>query len=299
MCATASELGPARERGVERVEVEQPVVGDRHPGQLAAQQLPRDDVRVVLHLGEHHEVAGADVGPAPRVGDEVDRLGRVAGEDGLAGRRAGERGDLLARDLVGLGRLRRQRVHAAVDGGPVLVVVAVHRLDHRPRRLRRGGRVEIDEALLREDGELRRGGGREAQRRRRHLVADPAVAALLELADQLRAALLDDPPLEHDVHELRLDHVQDALVVRDDQDAHVGALGDGVHAGGDRVQRVDVQARVGLVEHGQARVQERELEDLHALLLAAAEPVVEVAVGELARDVASAPSRPRRSCGSP
>ena len=79
--------------------------------------------------------------------------------------------------------------------------------------------------------------------------------------------------------------MQDALIVGDDQHAHVGSLGDGVDAGGDRVERVDVEPRVGLVEHGQARVEQRELEDLHALLLAAGEAVVEIAVGELARDV--------------
>ena len=68
-------------------------------------------------------------------------------------------------------------------------------------------------------------------------------------------------------------------------DAHVRVLGDGVDAVGDGVQRVDVEARVGLVEHRELGLLERELEDLHALLLAAGEAVVEVAAGELLRHV--------------
>ena len=48
---------------------------------LAAEHLPGHEVRVVLHLGDQHRVAGADVRAAPRVGDEVDRLGHVLGED--------------------------------------------------------------------------------------------------------------------------------------------------------------------------------------------------------------------------
>ena len=163
--ADREQLRPAREQVAERLHVEQARVGDRHVGQLrallGAQQLPRHEVGVVLHLRDDHEVAGADVGAAPAVGDEVDRLGRVAREDRLAGRGAGERRDALARALVGLGRARGQRVHAAVDRRAVLGVVLVHRLDHRPRGLRRRGRVEVRQVLLREDGEVGRCRSRE------------------------------------------------------------------------------------------------------------------------------------------
>src|SRR3954447_6034409 len=55
------------------------------------------------------------------------------------------------------------------------------------------------------------------------LVLDPAVALLLELRDELGAALLDDAAVVEDVHGVRLDQVEDALVVGDDQDAHSGA----------------------------------------------------------------------------
>ena len=47
------------------------------------QHEPGDDVGVVLHLGQDHDVAGAQVAAAPGVGDQVDRLGGVLGEDDL------------------------------------------------------------------------------------------------------------------------------------------------------------------------------------------------------------------------
>ena len=68
----------------------------------------------------------------------------------------------------------------------------------------------------------------------------------------------------------------------DDEDAHVGAR-HRVDAVGDDAQGVDVQARVGLVQDGDLRALHGELEDLHALLLAAGEALVEVARGELPR----------------
>ena len=71
----------------------------------------------------------------------------------------------------------------------------------------------------------------------------------------------------------------------DDQDAHVGPSATALTPCGDDLQRVDVEAGVGLVEDGELRLLQRELEDLHALLLAAGEAVVEVAAGELLRDV--------------
>ena len=80
--------------------------------------------------------------------------------------------------------------------------------------------------------------------------------------------------------EVGLDQVQDALVVGDDQDAHVGA-GELVDALGDGAQRVDVEAGVGLVEDRHLGPQQGQLEDLHPLLLAAGEAVVEVAAGEV------------------
>src|SRR5215207_4139096 len=116
-------------------------------------------------------------------------------------------------------------------------------------------------------------------------LANPSVALALELLDELRAALLDDAPVVHDRDAVGRDEVQDPLVVGDDEHAEIALAGDGVDAMRDGVERVDVQARVRLVEDRDLRPLERELEDLQALLLAAREAVVEVAGGELPADV--------------
>src|SRR6202035_1164612 len=53
-----------------------------------------------------------------------------------------------------------------------------------------------------------------------------------------------------------------------------------VHAPANHAQCVDVEAGVGLVQHGHAGLEQCHLQDLVALLLAAAEPLVEVATGK-------------------
>ena len=138
-------------------------VGDRNHLELRAlllaDELPRDDVRVVLHLGDEHLVALADIRAAERLRDQVDGLGRAAHEDDLARvRRVQELLHLVAGLLVGARRPLAQQVHAAMDVGVVLGVAAHHRVDDGLRLLRRGGVVEIDERLavdlLVQDGEV-------------------------------------------------------------------------------------------------------------------------------------------------
>ena len=78
------------EEGVEQARSSRPIVaGDGQVDKLGAgalgEQLPRDDVAVVLHLGEQDLVAGLDVLRAPGLRDEVDALGGAAGEDDLVG----------------------------------------------------------------------------------------------------------------------------------------------------------------------------------------------------------------------
>ena len=141
----------AVDQPVEVGEVEVAVGPDRDPAQLDAQLVvelvPGDDVGVVLELGEHDRVAGLEVGSAPRLGDEVERLGGVLGEHDLAGvRRPDEPGDLGAGALEGGGGLLGDEVGAAVHVGVRLLVVALHGVEHGLRLLRRVGRVEVDEA---------------------------------------------------------------------------------------------------------------------------------------------------------
>ena len=70
--------------------------------------------------------------------------------------------------------------------------------------------------------------------------------------------------------------------MRDHERAHVGP-DERVDALCDDAQRVDVEPGVGLVEDRDPRLEHRHLQDLDALLLAAGEPVVQVALRELAR----------------
>jgi hypothetical protein len=148
----------APEELVEDVELQPAEVVDGHPGERRpgplAQELPRHDVGVVLHLGDDHAVAGPEVGRAPRVGDEVQRLRDVLREDRLAHAPVHEPGDARAGALEELRGLHLQRIHAAVHARAMRLVVVVHRVDDGPRRLRRRRAVEVDEPLAVENGEL-------------------------------------------------------------------------------------------------------------------------------------------------
>src|SRR5882757_10039292 len=98
---------------------------------------------------------------------------------------------------------------------------------------------------------------------------EPLVAVLLELVGELGASGFDDPAADEHMHELRLDVAQDAGVVGDQQDAAVLGLGVAVDALADDAQGIDVQTRIGLVEDRDLRLEQAELKDLVALLLAA------------------------------
>jgi hypothetical protein len=145
------QLGPPSQQRVERVEVELTVVEHRDVRELRAavgrQQLPRDDVGVVLHLGEHDQVAGVDVCAAPRVRHEVDRRRRVGREDRLLGRRSKPFGDAAACAFEQIGRLHGERVHAPMNRRAGLGVVPGHRVDHRLRRLRCRRGVEVRDGV--------------------------------------------------------------------------------------------------------------------------------------------------------
>ncbi len=87
MWVMATSLGARRQQLLEFVDEEIALVVDRRPfdhrALALAQEMPRHDVGVVLHDREHDLVAGLDALAAERIGDEVDRLGGVAGEDDL------------------------------------------------------------------------------------------------------------------------------------------------------------------------------------------------------------------------
>jgi hypothetical protein len=97
----------------------------------------------VLHLGDQDPVALGQGGPRPRVGDQVERLGRVADEDHLAGVGAEVLGDRPAGLLVECGCLLGEGVHAAMDVRVLLAPIAIERLDHRQGLLRGCPVVEV------------------------------------------------------------------------------------------------------------------------------------------------------------
>ena len=83
-CASATILVRVAEPLLERCDVERAVVADRGDDEPRArsfaEQLPGNDVRVVLEPRDEHFVAGCEALAEAR-GDQVDRLGRAARKD--------------------------------------------------------------------------------------------------------------------------------------------------------------------------------------------------------------------------
>ena len=83
------------------------------------------------------------------------------------------------------------------------------------------------------------------------------------------------------------DVVEEALIVRDDDRGAVGGA-ERVHAVGDNLERVDIEARIGLVEDGQLRFEHGHLEIRCASSRPAGEPVVHRAAHQRRVDARSA-----------
>src|SRR5690625_1998715 len=115
---------------------------------------------------------------------------------------------------------------------------------------------------------------------RRSSVYVAVIAFGFEAVSQFGAALFCHLAVDEDVHAVGLDVLQDAGVVRDEDYAHIGFALDVVDALGAHAQGVDIQTRVGFIQHGKAGVQELHLQDLVALLFTARETLVYVALRE-------------------
>ena len=149
------EPGARREQATEGILVEHALAhhgnGLHHRASLPADHLPRDEVRVVLHLRDQDLVAGLE-GQGERARHDVDAVGGAAREDDLltdAG--ADEDADGISRGLVHLRGLLAQGVNGAMDVGVRLLVVALHRLEDLSGLLAGRGRVEVDEGLAVDD----------------------------------------------------------------------------------------------------------------------------------------------------
>ena len=139
----------AVEQRVEVGEVELGIGGERDPADLEAllglELEPRDDVGVVLELGEQHGVAGAEVGAGPseratRLSDSVAFLVKMHLGLGVGG--PDEAADADPGRLEGVGGGLGDLVDAAVHVGVDRLVVGGHRVDDDLRLLRRRRRVE-------------------------------------------------------------------------------------------------------------------------------------------------------------
>ena len=78
---------------------------------MTSDQLPWDDIGVVLHHGECDAVAAAEVIEPPAIGDGVDARRRAPGEHQFLGcGGVDEGGDLAPRSFVQLSRFGGERV---------------------------------------------------------------------------------------------------------------------------------------------------------------------------------------------
>ncbi|MCY1238885.1 hypothetical protein D9M72_516440 [compost metagenome] len=146
------ELGAVRQAFDEVFDVERAVLVHRRPDKLGAltltDEVPGNDVGVVLHDRQHDLVTLAELRHAVAIGDRVDRLGGGLGEDDVVGRRGvQEAAHLIARRLIGFRRGIRQEMQAAMDVGIFVGIGMGHRVDHDLWFLRRCAVVEIDKRL--------------------------------------------------------------------------------------------------------------------------------------------------------
>src|SRR5206468_4163238 len=110
--------------------------------------------------------------------------------------------------------------------------------------------------------------------RHHYAITQPVVAFCLKLQCQFGTAGFHDASVRENVDDIWLDVVQQALVVRHDQEGatRVAQL---IHGLGDGFQRIDVEARVRLIEDREPGLEDRELQDLVALLFTARETFVD------------------------
>ena len=146
------DLGAPLQGPAEIRQIDPPVVRELdHPQRgtlLLTQDLPRHEVRVVVHRRHHHGVARAHVGAAVGARDQVQGLGRAAREyDALGRPGVHEPRDLRTRGLVGLRGADRETVRPPMHVGVGGAVVVGDGGEHRLGLLRRRCVVEVDEPV--------------------------------------------------------------------------------------------------------------------------------------------------------
>ena len=98
----------------------------------------------MLHLGQDDEVSGLEIRARPGIGNEIDRLGRIARVNDLPrGWCIDEFSDLLACSFIHGGGFFSKGVHTTMDVGIRAAIIFIHRFDDRKRflRCRRGIKI--------------------------------------------------------------------------------------------------------------------------------------------------------------
>ena len=150
--AQGDDPGPLGEEVVEVVEDPAALIVDLEipdPGAgPVCQELPRDQVGVMLQDRQQDLVPLADVVHPPGCGDEVDPVGRSPGPHQLRGIPTPDPGgDLPPGRLEGVGRPSAQLVDAPMDIGVVPLVVGRHGVEHGPGLLGGRGIVQVDQGM--------------------------------------------------------------------------------------------------------------------------------------------------------
>src|SRR6185312_1750811 len=104
----------------------------------------------------------------------------------------------------------------------------------------------------------------------RRLAGDPVVAAFLQLQSQAPVAAAGNSAAHQNMHEVGNDVLEQPLVVRHEEERALRRA-QLVHPVRHDLQGIDVEAGVGLVQHGEPGLQHQHLQDLVALFLAAGE----------------------------
>src|SRR2546430_2427041 len=110
------------------------------------EQLPGDEVAVVLHFGEDNQVSGRDIGITPAIGHKIDAFSGVACEDDLfALASVDEAGYFHARPFHLGGSFLADLVDTAMDVGMSGLVIGAHGLNDTIGLLRTRRAVEVNQ----------------------------------------------------------------------------------------------------------------------------------------------------------
>ena len=146
------EAGLLRNRRLKGVHVQASIIQnwdnlELHPC-AALQELPRYNIRVMLHPRNQHLVTGLEPGRREAPRHEVDGFCGAPHEHNLFGFLRVDKGpQLLPRAFVGVRSPLAQQVHPAMDICPIMELEVGYGVQRRPTDLPRGCVVEVDKVL--------------------------------------------------------------------------------------------------------------------------------------------------------